>query len=153
VTFLGLVDTEPPFSRLSRVSRALRTLAWWIALLVPGMVEATVGGVLRRRFGRHVPPPDEEARTFAVAHQVFNAYEWGPYGGPVTYFRARFRVPVIANLLYVWRRMAPDLTIVDIPGSHHVLLSGVHTPQLAASLEAALQGASGPLRPRGPQPA
>ncbi|RBY75321.1 acetoacetate--CoA ligase [Geodermatophilus sp. TF02-6] len=142
VTFLGLLDTEPPFRRLSRTHRALRTLAWWIALLVPGMVEDTVVGVLRRRFGRDVAPPDEEARTFAAAYRVFNTYEWGPYDGPVTYFRARFRVPVIANLLHLWRRQAPNLEVLDVPGSHHVLLSGEHTGELAACLDAALQGSS-----------
>ncbi|WP_138758772.1 acetoacetate--CoA ligase [Modestobacter altitudinis] len=137
VTFLGLLDTEPPFRRLSRASRALRTLAWWIALVVPGMVEDTVVGVLRRRFG-HGAPATEEMATFAAAHRVFNAYEWGPYAGPVTYFRARFRVPVVANLLYAWRRVAPDLTVVDVPGSHHVLLGGEHSAELAAQLDAAL---------------
>ncbi|WP_448642087.1 acetoacetate--CoA ligase [Geodermatophilus sp. URMC 63] len=141
VTFLGLIDTEPPFGRLSRVSRVLRTLAWWIALVVPGMVEDTVAGVLRRRLGRSAPP-DEEARTFATAYRVFNAYEWEPYDGPVTYFRARFRVPVIANLLYLWRRNVRDLRVVEIPGSHHVLLSGEHTPELAARLDEALQASS-----------
>ncbi|MGY1684759.1 acetoacetate--CoA ligase [Geodermatophilus sp. SYSU D00867] len=139
VTFLGLLDTEPPFDHLSRFSRALRTVAWWIALLVPGMVEDTVLGVLRRRFGRTVTPLDEEKQTFAAAYRVFNAYRLEPYAGPVTYFRARFRVPVIANLLYVWRRVAPDLRVVSIPGSHHVLLSGEHTPELAARMDAALR--------------
>ena len=137
VTFLGLLDTEPPFDRLSRPSKALRQLAWLVALLVPGMVEDTPLTVLRRRLGR-TAPPDEEAQTFAAAHRVFNAYAWGPYAGPVTYFRARFRVPVVANLLYAWRRQAPDLTVVGVPGSHHVLLAEEHAPALAARLDDAL---------------
>ncbi|MCZ2803711.1 acetoacetate--CoA ligase [Modestobacter sp. VKM Ac-2983] len=141
VTFLGLLDTEPPFEQLSRFSKGLRTLAWWVALLVPGMVEDSVAGVLRRRLGR-TEPPSEERQTFAAAHRVFNAYAWGPYAGPVTYFRARFRVPVIANLLYAWRRQAPDLTVVDVPGSHHVLLSSERSPALAAALDSALAAAA-----------
>ncbi|RFU22395.1 acetoacetate--CoA ligase [Geodermatophilus marinus] len=138
VTFLGLIDTEPPFGHLTRTSRTMRTVAWWIALVVPGMVEDTVRGVLRRRLGRGSSPVDEERETFAAAYRVFNAYRLRPYAGRVTYFRARFRVPVIANLLFVWRRVAPDLRVVSIPGSHHVLLSGEHTPELAARLDAAL---------------
>jgi acetoacetyl-CoA synthetase len=139
VTFLGLLDTEPPHDGLSRFSRALRTMAWWVALLVPGMVQDTAVAALRRRFGRDRTEPDEEARTFAAAYRVFNAYRLKPYAGPVTYFRARFRVPVVANLLYVWRRVAPDLRVVSIPGSHHVLLSGKHTPHLAARLDGELR--------------
>ena len=69
---------------------------------------------------------------------VFNGYLWGPYDGDVTYCLARRRLPVVMNLLHAWRRVAPRLTVVKVPGAHHDLLHAEHAPILGRTLSEAL---------------
>jgi len=73
---------------------------------------------------------------------VANDYRWGRYDGPVTYFRARRRIPVITNLLFAWRTVAPQMTVVTVPGAHHDLLREKGCGLLARRLSAALPAGS-----------
>ena len=73
------------------------------------------------------------------SEEAFNRHVWGPYAGPVSYFRARRRIPVIMNQLYALRRVVPDLTVVDVPGAHHDLLAAEHAAELAARVSEALR--------------
>ena len=132
----------PPTGQLSRNAQRLYHLAALAARAVPGMAEDTVADFLRAGpLGRLLPAaapstPDEEVLRRSEA--AFNRHAWGPYTGPVSYFRARRRIPVIMNQLYALRRIAPDLTVVDVPGAHHDLLAAGHAPELAARLSEAL---------------
>lgn len=76
---------------------------------------------------------------------MYDAHRWGPYSGPVTFFRVRRRIPVIEHRLWNWRRVAPDLTVVDVPGAHEDLLTARHAPALAARVSRAL-AATDPTR-------
>ncbi|SFT90773.1 acetoacetyl-CoA synthetase [Geodermatophilus amargosae] len=142
VGFLGLLDLLPPTGQLSRNAQRLYHLAALAARLVPGMAGDTVvdflrAGPLRRLLPAAAPSsPDEE--VLRRSEEAFNRHAWGPYAGPVSYFRARRRIPVIMNQLYALRRIAPDLTVVDVPGAHHDLLAAGHAPELAARVSEAL---------------
>jgi acetoacetyl-CoA synthetase len=143
VTFLGLLDVLPPTRELSRNAQRLYHLAALLARFVPGMAEDSIVDFLRTSpLGRWLPPappppPDEEILRRSEA--LFNAHAWGPYPGPISYFRARRRIPVIMNQLYAWRRVAPHLDVVGVPGAHHDLLAAENSRALAAGLSAALR--------------
>jgi acetoacetyl-CoA synthetase len=146
VTFLGLLDVIPPAGSVSTSSRRLRTLAWYLSLLVPGVGDETLGHALRRKLSRTGgQSPDRHARTLAAVTRVYDAHRWGPYSDPVTFFRVRRRIPVIEHRLWNWRRVAPDLTVVDVPGAHEDLLTARHAPVLAARVSRAL-AATDPTR-------
>jgi acetoacetyl-CoA synthetase len=140
VTFLGLLDVGPPAASVSPSSRRLRTLAWYVSLLVPGVGDETLGHALRRKLSRRgrQAQPDRHARTLAAVTRVYDAHRWGPYSGPVTFFQVRRRIPVIEHRLWTWRRIAPDLTVVSVPGAHDDLLAARHARELAARVSRAL---------------
>ncbi|WP_091365002.1 acetoacetate--CoA ligase [Geodermatophilus telluris] len=147
VTFLGLLDTLPPSSQLSDGARRLYHLAGRLAHTLPGMGEVTAGQfrrrvadrLLRRRRAASPAPATAPDRELARGEELFHAHRWSRHPGPVSYFRARRRPPVVLNHLYAWRRVAPDLTVVDVPGAHDDLLAAEHTPELAARFSAALR--------------
>jgi acetoacetyl-CoA synthetase len=141
VDFLGLLDVQPPTGQLSRNSQRLHHLAALMARFVPGMTEQPITGVFRR--GSRPDAVSSDVLALVRAESLFNAHEWGAYAGPVTYFRARRRIPVLTSQLYAWRRVAPDLTVVGIPGAHHDLLEERYADVLAARVSAALQAATG----------
>jgi acetoacetyl-CoA synthetase len=157
VSFLGLLDLLPPTGQLSRNAQRLYHLAALAARLLPGMAEDTVveflrAGPLKRVLPAAAPStPDEEVLRRSEA--AFNRHAWGPYAGPVSYFRARRRIPVIMNQLYALRRIAPDLTVVDVPGAHHDLLAAGHAPELAARVSEALAASGGEHRRGAQRPA
>ncbi|GAB3320541.1 hypothetical protein GCM10027451_41290 [Geodermatophilus aquaeductus] len=143
VRFVGLLDLLPPTGQLSRNAQRLYHLAALAARLVPGMAGDTVADFLRAGPLRRLLPapgpstPDEE--VLRRSEEAFNRHVWGPYAGPVSYFRARRRIPVIMNQLYALRRVVPDLTVVDVPGAHHDLLAAEHAAELAARVSEALR--------------
>jgi acetoacetyl-CoA synthetase len=74
-----------------------------------------------------------------TAQRSYDGYRWGAYPEPVTFFRARRRVPVFSDVLYAWRRVVPRLTVVDVPGAHNYLLDRENAGVLAQRLSEALQ--------------
>ncbi|WP_222262093.1 acetoacetate--CoA ligase [Modestobacter marinus] len=136
VAFLGLVDVLPPYGSLTRGQQLMRKAAGAAAMLVPGMSNRTLAQALAGARGLSRPAADE--RALADAESAYNDYRPAPYAGPVTYFRARRRVPVFTELLYTWRRLVPQLRVVDVPGAHHDMLGQRHAPGLGAALSASL---------------
>jgi acetoacetyl-CoA synthetase len=138
VEFLGILDVRPPLAGITAWERRWRRAAERMAFLVPGLSENTLAEVLRDRL-RPAEQPFERRILFRSA-RIYDAHRWAHYDGAVTYFRARRRIPVAGNLLSAWRRVAPHLHVVDVPGAHHDMLSVRHAPALAAALSAALAG-------------
>jgi acetoacetyl-CoA synthetase len=72
---------------------------------------------------------------------VANDHAPGPYPGPVTYFRARRHLPG-HHALTAWRRRAPRLTVIDVPGAHHDVLGQEHVVEVARRWSRALADAN-----------
>jgi acetoacetyl-CoA synthetase len=138
VEFVGLVDVRAPLASMSGRDRKLRRFAERAAFLVPGFSENTLREFLRDHL-RPAAQPDERRVLFRSAG-VYDGHRWGRYDGPVTYFRAARRIPVLTNQLYAWRSVAPRLTVVDVPGAHHTVLDLANAPELARRLSRALDG-------------
>jgi acetoacetyl-CoA synthetase len=86
--------------------------------------------------------PHRATRYYSGAHgrarRVYDAYRWARYEGPVTFFRATRRIPVLTHQLYAWRRVAPHLTVVDTPGMHYDMVDREHAGALARAVTEAL---------------
>ncbi|MBB3677014.1 acetoacetate--CoA ligase [Modestobacter versicolor] len=137
VAFLGLLDVRPPTPGLTRAEQRVKRLAAVAATLTPGLRVRTPAQAIADLF-RHTPRSAEAAEEAAAAGS-YEQYRWGPYAGPVTFYRVAKRIPVFEHFMYAWRRVAPDLTVVDSPGAHHDMLSREHAVTLAAQLSEALR--------------
>ncbi|MCV2489691.1 acetoacetate--CoA ligase [Geodermatophilus sp. YIM 151500] len=137
---LVLLDVRPPRASLTPAQLRLRRLSSTVAMLLPAFRDYTVRQALSDRVRRRGPSSDRKALRGGV--HVFHDYRWGRYEGPVTYCRARTRVPVIMNQLFAWRTVLPRMTVVDVPGAHDDLMAGKHAPTLAAQVTAALTGSA-----------
>jgi acetoacetyl-CoA synthetase len=139
IGFLGLIDVQPPTGQLTPVSRFLHRAADRVAHLVPGMTRYGIGRGLVRRLRQRRTLADQPGARWSSA--VYNAYGWGRYAGPVTFFRARRRIPVFSDVLYAWRRLVPRMTVIDVPGAHNYLLDRENAVVLAARLSEAVRAA------------
>jgi acetoacetyl-CoA synthetase len=140
---LALFDVRPPQASLTRFENLLRTASRLAGLFVPAFHSRTLAEALRDCFGRATVPSDRQALQGGSA--VYDDYRWDRYDGPVTFFRARVRIPVVTSLLLAWRRVVPHLRVVDVPGVHHDLLSAQHAVRLAQRVTEALRaGPQGP---------
>jgi acetoacetyl-CoA synthetase len=92
---------------------------------------------VRLRFGIGDPDPEEVA--FGESHRTFNSHEPSRYCGPVTYFLAARRLPVVGNTLTAWQRVAPHLLITAVPGDHENVLAEPHVRELAERFSAVLR--------------
>jgi acetoacetyl-CoA synthetase len=137
---LALLDVGPPPGLLNRAERLANGLGIRLALVVPSLREGPFSDVLRARFRPDTIPADR--RVFIESTDLFNHYRPGRYTGPVTYLRARRRLPVIQNMLRAWRRVAPQLTVRDIPGAHHDMMSQTNIDALAATWSRSLSAPS-----------
>ena len=135
---LALLDVRPPKGSLTRFEGLLRKASTLVALFIPLFHDRTLGQALLDRFRKSSLPSDRAALQGGVA--VYDDYRWRRYDGRVTYFRARVRLPVIMCLMFAWRRVAPQLRVVDVPGEHDDLLDAKHAPRLAERVSAALKG-------------
>ncbi|WP_222192810.1 acetoacetate--CoA ligase [Modestobacter italicus] len=136
VGFLGLLDVLPPRASMTSVRRWAHDLAGQLGAVVPGLADRPLREVLRQRFRPATRPVDRQALDHSEV--VFDQHALQPYGGPVTYFLARRRIPVAGNLLSVWRAAAPRLTVVPVPGAHFDLLAVRHVEVLAARVSTAV---------------
>jgi acetoacetyl-CoA synthetase len=134
---LALLDVRPPKGALTRLERLLRKASTLLALFIPVFHDRTLGQALRDRFRARALPSDRAALQGGVA--VYDDYRWDRYDGPVTYFRARVRLPVIMCLLFAWRRVVPQLRVVDVPGEHDDLLDAEHAARLGQRISEALR--------------
>jgi thioesterase domain-containing protein len=65
-----------------------------------------------------------------------------PYGGPLSLFRTRGH-PLVCSYEddFGWRKLAPNVTVKNIPGSHEGIFMEPHVRGLAAELEQSLRPA------------
>ena len=129
VDFLALIDVLPPGAMMSPLERAGHELADRASLLLPSMRNVSLREMLAERFRPESVDPDRQ--LFVQSSRVVNDHRPGRYGGPVTYFRVRRRVPVLHHALRAWRRVAPRLTVLDVPGAHHDVLGQSHVAEVA----------------------
>jgi acetoacetyl-CoA synthetase len=137
VSFLGLLDVQPPAASLSRGQQLLKRAASLLAAVFH-VERRTLTGVVLDRIR-----PQRSTAYFDSPHgralKVYDAYRWESYGGPVTFFRAARRVPVLTHQLYAWRRIAPRMTVIDTPGMHYDMVDRENARALAARLSDALR--------------
>ncbi|SEP22553.1 acetoacetate--CoA ligase [Trujillonella endophytica] len=136
IGFIGLLDVRLPYASLTRWQGFLRRLAGGLALVVPGITEESLATAFRDRLRSGDLPADRAVLRDSA--RVYEAFRVPPYAGPVTYFRVRRRIPLIAHLLPVWRRLLPALDVVDVRGTHNGMLAEKHAEDLAARVSAAL---------------
>ncbi|MFW3172997.1 acetoacetate--CoA ligase [Geodermatophilus sp. CPCC 206100] len=137
VEFLGLLDPLPPEATLPPVRRRLHRLTGQVGALIPGIGSRPVRAVLRQRFRPETRPADQQALDRSEA--VYAQHVLQHYDGPVTYFRARRRIPVTGHFLSAWRSAAPRLRVVSVPGPHHDLLADRHVVHLAVRMSLELR--------------
>jgi acetoacetyl-CoA synthetase len=140
VDFVGLLDSLPPRAVMTPLERAVSLQAVRLAAVLPGLRAQPLGTVLHGHFRPTALP--EDGRTFRESGAVYGDHVLRRYDGPVTYFRARRRIPAAQNMLRAWRRVAPRLGVVDIPGAHHDLLGEANVAGTAAAISRALARAS-----------
>jgi acetoacetyl-CoA synthetase len=139
VDFLGLVDVLPPAAMLTAPERLAHELADRVSLLLPSMRNVPLRDLLTERLRLSSAPADRQ--LFVQTTAVANDHAPGPYPGPVTYFRARRRVPG-HHVLSAWRRRASRLTVIDVPGAHHDVLGREHVVEVARRWSLALADAN-----------
>jgi amino acid adenylation domain-containing protein len=80
-----------------------------------------------------------------AARMAYRCYLPRPYPGGVTLFRAEIRGGDEEDLAVGWRRIAlGGVEVVDVPGSHHTMMSSAHVAQLAELLRSRLEEAFAP---------
>jgi acetoacetyl-CoA synthetase len=139
VDFLGLVDVLPPGAMLTFPQRLAHELADRASLLFPSMRNVALRDVLTERLRPSSASADR--KLFMQTSTVANDHAPGPYPGPVTYFRARRHLPG-HHALTAWRRRAPRLTVIDVPGAHHDVLGQEHVVEVARRWSRALADAN-----------
>jgi acetoacetyl-CoA synthetase len=139
VDFLGLVDVLPPAAILTPPERLAHELADRISLLFPSMRNVSLRDMLTERL--HPSAASADRQLFVQTTTIANDHAPGPYPGPVTYFRARRRLPG-HHVLTAWRRKAPRLTVIDVPGAHHDVLGQKHVVDAARLWSKALADAN-----------
>ena len=139
VAFLGLLDPRPPLASLSGPERLARKAASFVAIFIPGFSDTTISTAIANRFRPQTLTSEQLMLLDSV--RIARSFVLEPYRGAVTFFRAGRRIPVLSHLIYVWRRMAPRLKVVDVPGAHYSLLSEENAPVVAAQISRALRSA------------
>jgi acetoacetyl-CoA synthetase len=136
VAFLGLLDVVPPQRSLTGPERVAKKAAGALALMVPGLSNKTLKQAVTGAFRDYALPADERALQDATGS--YESHRWGPYAGRVTYFRATRCIPVFGHLMHTWRRVAPDMEIIDVPCTHHDMMGAERAPALGRAMSAAL---------------
>ncbi|MGY1692657.1 acetoacetate--CoA ligase [Geodermatophilus sp. SYSU D01105] len=150
VAWLGLLDVRPPQAALSRWEVTSRRWAARLRTLLSRRVLGAVRDRLRPSPAAPTRSPaavaDAELAFFTRSEAVGEAYRPGPVAGPVTYYLAEGSRDTVRGTLGAWRRVARDLTVVDVPGYHGDvdddrvgMLSEQHVGTLAARVSATLR--------------
>ncbi|SNS73155.1 acetoacetyl-CoA synthetase [Geodermatophilus pulveris] len=155
VAWLGLLDVRPPRAALDPGELAAQRWAGRLRTLRSGRALAAV----RHRLvavPAGAPSPaaaadpgvraDPELAFFTRSEAVGEAFRPGAVAAPVTYFLAEGSRAAVRGTLTAWRRVAADLTVVDVPGHHGDvdddrvgMLSAQHVGTLAERFSAALR--------------
>ena len=138
VNLVALVDVLPPAAVLRPLELAGRELADRLSLLFPSMRNVRLRDMLAERLRPQEAHPDRQ--LFVQSSRIANDHTPRRYDGPVTYFRARTRIPVLHHAMRAWRRILPDLTVVDVPGAHHDVLGQAHVIAVAQAWSQVLAG-------------
>jgi acetoacetyl-CoA synthetase len=87
-----------------------------------------------------------EERFFQGSSETAKSWRPSPYAGPVFYYLAEQRPPLVGNSLAAWRRVAPHLLVTEVAGHHGdhdderpSVLSAQFAGSLAARISATLQ--------------
>jgi acetoacetyl-CoA synthetase len=139
VDFLGLVDVLPPGAMLTPSERLTHELVDRVSLLFPSMRNVSLRDLLTERLRPSAAAADRQ--LFVQTTEIANDHAPSLYYGPVTYFRARRSLPG-HHVLTAWRRRAPRLTVIDVPGAHHDVLGQEHVAEVARKWSRALAGAN-----------
>ncbi|RBY75311.1 acetoacetate--CoA ligase [Geodermatophilus sp. TF02-6] len=138
VAYLGLLDVRPPRASLTpgevvaqKAASTARKLRVLLSRRGPAVVRARLD---LRRSGSVSPEEQVVARTWPV----FNGHRLSRCDAAVTYYLARQRLPVVGNTLGAWRRAAPNLLVLEVPGGHFDLLDQDRIGELAARVSATL---------------
>jgi acetoacetyl-CoA synthetase len=139
VEFVGLLDTEIhehnlplaqsialQLSRTMHVIGRMRSVSpsqgigymYRMARLVLDRLRLRVGQQPHQRLQHEDLLPPHFVRVRDAGRRAFAAYEPGFYPGLVTLFRARERHPLGCDPLPLWRAVAAEVEVVDIPGTH-----------------------------------
>ncbi|MGY1708531.1 acetoacetate--CoA ligase [Geodermatophilus sp. SYSU D00758] len=145
VAWVGLLDVRPPRAALTPGELARQR---WTARARA----LTSRRALARRLGRSTPrpavaaPADPELAFFTGSEAVGESFRPGRFDGPVTYYLAEGSWGAVRGTLRAWRRVAPGLAVVDVPGHHGDvdddrvgMLSEQHVGTLAARVSATLR--------------
>lgn len=145
---LVLLDVRPPSASLTSLQVQLRRTSRLVSLFLPFLADNTPLQAFRDRFRRTTLVADRAA--LRDGGDVYEAYRWARYDGRVTYLRAARRIPVLTNLLYAWRSVAPRLVVRDVPGNHQQLLDAEYASAVAREMSAALEACDLGARPGAP---
>ncbi|HYO35920.1 MAG TPA: acetoacetate--CoA ligase [Geodermatophilus sp.] len=116
VGYLGLLDVLPPLAALTAGEARARR---WV-----GRAETVLSGEGRAALARRLRLParrdsaSAEDDFFQGSYETANRWRPSPYAGPVTYYLAEGRPPLVGNSLAAWRRVAPHLLVTEVPGHH-----------------------------------
>ena len=136
VDHVVLIDTRPSPALMTRAERALNGVGDRTALLFPSIGNVTLRQLYELRF--RPERMDGDARLFGEAMRMVNEYRPGHYAGAVTLLLARRHVPVVKRWIPAWRRVAPRLQVLAIPGAHHDVLGQQNVLETAARFSEAL---------------
>ena len=87
--------------------------------------------------------PEKEQKLWEIHLRSLAEHVQQPYDGPVTLLRTRGQ-PIFCSLEedFCWGRLAPNITVTQIPGSHENIFMEPHVKSLAHHLEACLSKAT-----------
>ena len=143
VSYLGLIDVLPPLAALTPAEARARRWAGRVETLLSGEGRAALARRLRLPAGHDSAAAEDE--FFQGSYQAANCWRPSPYAGPVTYYLAEGRPPLVGNSLAAWRRVAPHLLVTEVPGHHGdhddarpSVLSAQFVGSLAARISATL---------------
>ncbi|MHB2018705.1 MAG: non-ribosomal peptide synthetase, partial [Candidatus Xenobia bacterium] len=85
--------------------------------------------------------PVQYQRLAAVHHKALKRYRPRPYNGVVTLVRNGAAGPVMEVAIEGWRRVAAQVTVHTVAGTHEEIMNDPHVRQVAALLESVLSAA------------
>jgi len=133
ISYLGLIDVRPPLPALTPWEASARRWVGRTQTLFSSEGPAALARRLRLPAGHGSMAP--EAEFFQGSYETANSWRPSPYAGPVFYYLAENRPPLVGNLLAAWRRLAPHLLVTEVPGHH-----GDHDDERPSVLSAQFAG-------------
>jgi acetoacetyl-CoA synthetase len=131
-----MIDVAPPAALLTAAEALVRRWAGRLdALADPQRADA----LLQRFADRYAPATlSPDRRAYLAARTVYDRHRPPRYDGPVTYYAPRQSPLVMGSSVAAWRRVAPQLTAIGVPGRHLRLLGQESVGALAGAVAAHL---------------